>query len=68
MPKQLCRHMNLTMFCRPHVQQDPERVVYRELQLNAGTQYFFSRESWEGVKGIDPQRMKDVLSRYSFIK
>jgi len=47
---------------------DPERGVYKELQLNAGLKYFFSRDTADAFKVKDMNRFSAVLKRYSFIK
>lgn len=47
---------------------DPEMKVYTELHLNAGLKYFMNKETWNGIRGLDQDLMKDALKRYSFIK
>lgn len=43
--------------------QDPEMKVYTELHLNAGLKYFINKDTWNGIRGLDQDLMKDALKR-----
>ena len=48
--------------------QDPEMKVYTALHLNAGLKYFFNKDTWDAVRSLDSETMRQDLQRYSFIR